>query len=150
MNKHVFRSIVVITFIISVSSFVLGYFYPSDLIASFYQFYYANHTGDPSSILLNSLSYTSLLFLIVSVVGMIMFWAPSRILFVISYIIILPHYFIEPPLIYSPLSKILYDIGMIGSGVILAIMYLEPINSLFNKKSNKSSNLTGAENAPSS
>ena len=131
MNKHVFRTIIFITLVASVLSFVLGYFFPSNSIQAFYQFYDSNYTRDDVPIYILSLHYTSLLFLVISIIGMSVFWPPSRLLFILSYLLVLPGYFIEPPFLYAPLSKILYDIGMIGSGAILAIMFLEPINSLF-------------------
>lgn len=142
MNKQIFRGIILITLTISVLSFVLGYFYPSNSILAFYEHYNNNYTRGDVPILVLSLHYTSLLFLVVSVFGMFVFWSPSRLFFILSYLLVIPGYFIEPPFLYAPISRILYDIGMIGSGVILATMFLEPINSLFNKNLTKCSSGT--------
>ena len=116
---------------------VLEFLIPNEVISSLYQFHEESYgLKDPTLFETITISIGTVLML-VSVVGMLMFWKPSRIIFIGSYIFMLPGYFFGAPFIYSPLSQVLYDLGMIGSGVILAVMFLEPINGIFNNNSNK-------------
>lgn len=147
MNKFYFRGIVLATLAISVASTVLVYFYPSETVSAFYSFYTENYTIVEPSTFISLCFYISTALMLVSIVGLLVFWNISRYLYVVSYIIMLPAYFYEPQSFYSPLGQVFYDIGMIGSGVILAIIFLEPINGLFNKKSNKALNADSAKNA---
>ncbi|HHJ35821.1 MAG TPA: hypothetical protein ENJ87_08635 [Gammaproteobacteria bacterium] len=137
MSKNIFRTIVLLIFVIAILSGVLGYYYPTKATLEFYEFYYSVHAATEDSILITATFFVGAILMIGSLIGILLFWRPSRWLYIISYILLIPSYYIEPTFIYSPTSKILYDIGMIGSGVILAAMFLEPINSMFNKKSNK-------------
>ena len=136
-HKILFRNFILINLLIAQSSWVIALYLPSDLTISFYKFYGENYTiEDPSSFIISS-HYIGISIMLISIIGMLLFWPISRILFIISYIFMLPGYFIEPPLFYSPVTKIMYDLGMVGSGIIVAISFTEPVNSLFKNKANK-------------
>ena len=141
MNKNVFRGILIITFLFSILYFIADVFYPSGHKVAYYLCYRSLFINEEPSTLTNLLRYTSLLLYVISVAGMFLFLAPFRLLFISSLLLTIPGYFTDPHLIYTSMSKILYDAGMIGSGVILATMYLEPINRLFKKSGNKTSGL---------
>ena len=138
MNKQIFRTIVIVSFLISIASGVVGFYYPTEVVVAFNEFYIANYTVTDPSMLTSYIHLFGVALMFISVFGMLFFWRPSREMFVLAYFFMLPGYFFEPLFVYPPIAQILYDIGMITSGLILAAMYLEPINSIFNQKSNKS------------
>jgi len=140
MNIHAFRGLVLVTLAISIISAILCIYMPTEATVAYYVFYGDNYIIEEPSLFIYITYLIGITLMIISVVGLLKTWQPSRFIFICSYIFMLPGYFIEPPLIYSPISQILYDLGMIGSGAIVAISFLEPMNSLFIKKSNNKIN----------
>ena len=87
--------------------------------------------------------------LLVSAMGVLFFLKWARVLYTVAAVLlILPQYADVPVLIYG-WQPILSDVGAVCIGVALALMWTGKVAQWFEyNPPNKSSNLTGAENAP--
>ena len=137
MKTNTYKLLLLITLIFSQVSWLSSLYYPNDFALIVYTYYIDNKLVVEEPLFIYLSYYAGMALMAISTIGMLLFWSIARVLFIFSFFLIVPGYFTQIPLLYSPIMEILYDLSMIGSGVILSVSFLEPINSFYIKKANK-------------
>lgn len=133
-EKNVFRSIVVLSLLLSVASGLYDFIFSSELIDTLWVVAYEADLGfQPEGISMQIVYAIILLLLVFSMVGLLLFKWWGRIAFLLCGLLGFPVIAMSGPQIYSGVSSVLYDLSNILSGVILVLIYYGPMSKYFKK-----------------
>jgi len=131
-DKNIFRSIVLLSLLLSVGSGLYDLVFSSELIDALWAVAYESDLDSQSDgIVMNIIYATIFLLLILAMVGLLLFKWWGRVAFLLCGIVGFPVIAMSGPQIYSGMSGVLYDLSNILSGVILVLIYYGPISIYF-------------------
>ncbi|BDY05195.1 hypothetical protein [Ferrimonas sp. YFM] len=133
MSKAAFRTLVILELLIAIISLVFELFFPNTLVeeVNFQILEVAATGGETGEMLENIVVSASSLLYLVAFVGLLMFRNWGRILYVASYIIILPSYYINGLWLYSETATLFNDHAFMLGGFIVALIYFSPVKDHF-------------------
>jgi len=135
MSKNKFRIIIISSLILAVLSAGFDFLFPNEIIASVNEFIVEIEPdySDLEFYTIMGVGSLVVIAVIFSLVGILMFKSWARHLYIASYILVLPIYFTGGLYVSSGFSQAMYDLSMILSGVIIALMYFSPVKDYFVK-----------------
>lgn len=133
MTKNQFRVLTISSILLACLSGLYDYFWPDALTEQVMNYTY--------SIEDDYMSENELIFLIIlavgvvlgiaSLIGLLMFKSWGRHLYIAGYILMLPLYPFFGIAVYSGYGQAFYDLSMLLSGAIIALMYYSPVEKYF-------------------
>jgi di/tricarboxylate transporter len=90
--------------------------------------------SDERAELLFVVSYTGLLFMAVSMVGLFVLWRRARVLFTLYLLSIAVSVVLSGPIVQSELTSVLSFMDTIIAGLILGMIYFSPLREYFDKR----------------
>jgi len=132
MTIFKYRSLVSLTFLILLMSYVITFIFNQDLV---------NFVSDFSESLLDvgrmrshffKFVFLVLLFLLVySCIGLLLLKNSARYVFLIAFTLIIPLHLLLGVSVQSGLSRIFYDTGLLFSGGLLTLIFTDPTKYFF-------------------
>ena len=74
------------------------------------------------------------IFAVVSFFGLLLFKSWAKPMYLAGFVLFMPLYPFMGVTVYSGISQILYDLSVIASGAILAMLYFSPVSELYRSK----------------
>jgi len=134
MTVVTYRILVILTFLVLVLSLSLDYFWQKDLVEFVAEF--AESLLDIGVIRNNFLNifFTLMLLLaIYSFVGLLRLQKHARYVFLAVFLFLVPIYLLLGVSVQSGLSRLFSDVGLIMSGVLIALMFTQPVKYYFDR-----------------
>lgn len=135
MTKSKFRLLVVFSMLFSILGGVFDVLFPGfieeELLSCQEEIEEEIFDSAVMLIVVGLFSVVGVAMAIISFFGLLKFWGPARHIYLAGFLIFIP---IIPALgitITSGVAQILYDVGSLTSGMILALIYFSPVKELF-------------------
>ena len=140
-SKRSFRLLLSLFIAVSVFGTLVNLFFPNEVVGNVYPG--INFDENPFEFLyLTVYSYSTMLLLIVSFVGLFMFKRWSRDLFVAYFLISIPSYFLfDFPSTATGITQLLDNLVWVMIGFMIAVMYLTPVSKFFSQREPEQLNL---------
>jgi hypothetical protein len=133
MNKLYFRIILVSSILIGLLAAMFDVFFPTILVSEVNDLILERE--EQLSPFLNYISLGSTLVvgivMIAAYIGMFLFQNWSRYSYIVAYLFMAPVYWLSGVFAFSGVAQFFYDISLIGSGVVLALAFTDPIRDYF-------------------
>ena len=135
MSKLNFRILVILCFTMTLFGAGFDLLFPNAIVDGVNDYIFEAEQEQDELTLITNLIFGSLTVcaVFVSVCGLIFFKPWARHLYVVSFLLVLPTYFTNGLYVLSGVAQLIYDLSMISSGVILALVYFCPVKNYFVK-----------------
>ncbi|NRA24823.1 MAG: hypothetical protein HRU08_10200 [Oleispira sp.] len=133
MTKNQFRALTISSILLACLSGFYDYFWPDALIEQVMDYAY---DIEPDYMEENELIFFTIMAVIVvlgiaSLIGVLMFKNWGRYLYIAGFILMFPLYPFFGIAVYSGYGQAFYDLSMLLSGAIIALMYYSPVAKYF-------------------
>lgn len=133
MSPNVFRILVVASVLLSVLSGLFDFLWADDVTLQIKEF--ASEVeplwSDYKSSLVFGVATLSTIILVISFIGLLIFWSPARYLYLANFLLTIPFIPFLGTAVMSGPEKTLQDIANISSGLIVALIFFSPIKERF-------------------
>lgn len=138
MSKNHFRSIIVVSLLISVFGSAYDHIWPDPMIDQAYEYIIELETDaepeESAFIAVAAVGLVAGIAAIVSFVGLLLFKSWARHVYLAGFVAAFSLYPYIGLAVYSGVAQILYDLSMVLSGVILSLAYYSPVAEYFEEK----------------
>ena len=137
MNKNHFRVPIVSSLLFAVLGGIYDLMWPNPVLEKIIDFAaeVEPEIQGTKLILVGIIVLVALVLAVVSFIGLLIFKPWGRPVYVAGFIIVMPLYAFLGTTIYSGVSQLFYDLSMIASGAILALIYFSPVAEFYQKRS---------------
>ncbi len=136
MSKNNFRLLIVVSLVLAVVSGLYDFIWPDPITEKVIDYAYElePETEESDLIYYGVIAIADTVFAIVSLIGLLLFKSWARHLYLAGFILFMPLYPFMGVTVYGGFNQMFYDISMLMSGAILALMYFSPVANYFQKQ----------------
>jgi len=141
MNRNIFRLLLLVpvSCLILSALEVFGNHENWPIEALTYDEWFINQPLADTAYILNRIGIAALLLMLISTIGLLLFWSPSRYIYVLSIFVALlaesPIFGnMDLPILIGKYQPILESVTGIASGMIIALLFTNPIKGYFIKE----------------
>ena len=136
MNKNNFCLLVIGSLVLAIAAGVCDIFWSDPITEKISNYAYEIDPGmqDENLVYFGAFAVFSLLLAAASIIGLLMFKNWGRHLYLAGFFLYIPLYPFMGVTVSSGLSQVFYDLSMIASGSILALIYFSPVAQYFQKQ----------------
>ena len=136
MSKNHFRALIVVSLVIGLLSGVYDYIWPDPIADQVFDYIVEiePEIEGTSIILVGVLAFVALTMALISLIGLLLFKSWARHVYAAGFVAAFSLYPFLGITIYSGFGQVLYDISMVLSGVLLALMYYSPVARYYEQK----------------
>ena len=139
MTKNQFRVLIIFSFVLTILGGGYDHFFGADAVTQQLLDLYSKIEPEITGVrllLISNISYLALAATLISFVGLMFFWNPSRHIYAVSFALNLPLLPFMGTHIASGTYQMFYDLGVVLAGAILALLYYSPVRQYFVSKPN--------------
>ncbi|WP_444884620.1 hypothetical protein [Microbulbifer sp. PSTR4-B] len=136
MSKNQYRTLIVLSLAIGLLSGVYDYIWPDPITDQVFDYIVEiePEIDGTKLVVAGALAVLAIIMALVSVVGLLLFKSWARHVYAAGFVAAFALYPFMGVTVYSGFSQVLYDISMVLSGVLLALMYYSPVARHYEKK----------------
>jgi hypothetical protein len=135
MNKNQFRLFLFSSVIFAILALVVSFWFPSQNVDVVNDYIIELEMASPeqyfSDMLLLVIGVLVAVAVVASYAGLLFFKSWARHLYVASFVLALPTYFMGGLFVTSGIEDLLYDLSMLISGAVVALIYFSPVKEYF-------------------
>lgn len=136
MSKNQYRTLIVLSLAIGLLSGVYDYIWPDPITDQVFDYVVEIEPEIEGTKLVAAgvLAVVSIIMVLVSLVGLLLFKSWARHVYAAGFVAAFALYPFMGIAVYSGFGQVLYDISMVLSGVLLALMYHSPVALYYEQK----------------
>ena len=133
MSKNQFRTLIVVSLVIGLLSSVYDYIWPDPITDQVFDYIVEIEPGIEGASLVAAgvLAIVAIIMALVALIGLLLFKSWARHVYAAGFLAAFALYPFMGITVYSGFSLVLYDMSMVLSGVLLALMYYSPVARLY-------------------
>ncbi len=133
MSKNQFRTLIVVSLVIGLLSSVYDYIWPDPITDQVFDYIVEIESGVEGASLVAAgvLAIVAIIMALVALIGLLLFKSWARHVYAAGFLAAFALYPFMGITVYSGFSLVLYDMSMVLSGVLLALMYYSPVARLY-------------------
>lgn len=137
MSKNKFRFLIISSLILAILAGIYDYFWidPISEQVADYAYDIEPEIEGTQLIVIVVVGILAIVFAIISFIGLLLFKSWAKLLYLAGFVLIIPLDPFMDVTVYSGVSQIFYDLSMIASGAILALLYFSPVSEFYRKQS---------------
>jgi len=136
MSKNNFRLLIVASLLLALLSGGYDYLWPDTVSEQIIEYAYEIEPEIVGTklVVLVVIGVIATIFAVVSFFGLLLFKSWAKPMYLAGFVLFMPLYPFMGVTVYSGISQILYDLSVIASGAILAMLYFSPVSELYRSK----------------
>ena len=129
MSKNQFRILIITSLVLGLLSGIYDYLWPNPETEKVYNYIVEIEAEIEGArlVIVGVLGVIAIIMLVVSIIGLLLFKSWGRHVYVAGFIVAFSLYPFVGVAVSSGFAQVLYDISMVFSGVLLALMYYSPV-----------------------
>ncbi len=139
MSKNQFRVLILASLLLSITGGVYDYMWPDTISEQIIEY---AHEIEPEIrgmqlAVLAVVGVAALILTVVSLIGLLLFKSWARPMYIAGFVLLILLYPFMGVSVYSGVGLIFYDLSMIASGVVLAMLYFSPVSKFYRRNGYK-------------
>lgn len=136
MSKNKFRLLIISSLIFAILAGIYDYLWIDPVSEQIMDYAYEIEPEIVGTqlIVILAVGILAIVFAIISFIGLLLFKSWAKPLYLAGFVLFMPLYPFFGVTVYSGASQIFYDLSLIASGAILALLYFSPVSEFYHKQ----------------